>query len=346
MTKIKVVLAEDSGLMRLLVSNMINEFPDIEIVGSAQNGKEAVERVMALEPDVLLLDLNMPLYDGIFAIKELNQERPTPTLILSASTETNDFDRIHEALSLGAFDYLAKPVRDRKGMLNIREGMASKIRAAARFDPNSQRKRSVKDNTHPHVFPDQLPYDVIVVGASTGGPTALENLVRKLPANLPVPVIIAQHIPARFVESLARRLNALSEVPVVVSQNGDPILGGRIYLASGHFNLKVERKNANMVCFGIDKTEFKEFNNPSVNALFLSAAKVYQNRCIALQLTGMGRDGVIGLEVLGEKGAYIVAQDEASCVVFGMPGEAIKKGLTNAVVSITEMGGYVVSCLA
>lgn len=347
MAKIKVLVADDSGLMRLLVTNMLNELRDIEVIGSAVNGMDAVKQTQAINPDVLLLDLVMPKYDGLYALRELKKVGPIPTIILSASMQSNRFDIIHDAMSLGAFDYIAKPKKNRDGMAaTLRESLASKIRAAARFDINKVQKSKAGVNTNPHAFPAILPYDAIVIGSSTGGPSALEKLITNLPSNLPIPVIIAQHIPANFIEPLSRRLNALAPLPVVVAKAGDPVLPGRIYVLPGKQNTALERKNKNMVCFSNDEKQYKEFNNPSINALFLSAAKTYGKRCIALQLTGMGRDGVDGLEEMHKQHAYVIAQNEASCVVWGMPGEAVKRGVVNAQVSIVEMGGYVVSCLA
>lgn len=346
MAKIKVLIADDSVLMRMLVTNMLNECNDIEVIGSATNGLEAVQQAQALNPDVLLLDLVMPDYDGLYALKELEKKHPLPTIILSASTQAERYDVIMEAMALGAFDYIAKPKKNRNGnAATMREGIVSKIRAAAHFDVKKLGGPRAGQNMNPHSFPAALPYDAIVIGSSTGGPTALEKLIKNLPSNLPIPIIIAQHIPANFIEPLARRLNSLSPLPVVVAKIGDPILPGRIYIAPGLHNTGLERKSKDIVCFTKDEKRYREFNHPSVNALFHGAAQVYGKRCIALQLTGMGRDGVAGLEELHKAGAYIIAQDKESCIVFGMPGEAVKRGLTYAEVSITQMGGYVVGCL-
>jgi two-component system, chemotaxis family, protein-glutamate methylesterase/glutaminase len=345
--KIKVLIADDSGFMRLVLSDMINSDEQLTMVGSAENGKEAYEKTRRLKPDVLLLDLIMPDYDGLYAVQSIMRDCPTPIVILSASG-TTDSSRIFEALEAGAFDFLNKP----KGTFgskirDIEEQLVTKIKSASCVNTARLLKKSSQLNNYLHTFDNSLSYEIVVIGSSTGGTGAIEEILKKLPGNFPVPMLIAQHMPQEFVESFARRLNSLFPLVVKVAEKGEALQKGVIYLAPGNTNTLLENDPVTgKVRIGFTSQRFPEFNHPSVDCLFTSAAHVYGSKALAVILSGMGKDGTRGMQELQQAGAYNMAQDEQSSVVFGMPKSAIEKGVVNKTLSIYEMGGFLVSCLS
>ena len=343
--KIRVVIVEDSGFTQLLIKSIISKDKEIQVVGTAYNGKEAIDQTLLHKPDVVVMDMLMPEYDGAFAIKGIMKKRPTPIVILSATGSRNS-SYVMDMLKLGAVDFLNKPEGRRSNLRFIDGQIINKIKIASRVDPSKLGRAHVEGNMLPHVFTEGQPYDVIVIGSSTGGPTAIEKILKKMPTNLPVPILIAQHMPADFVESFAARLDQIIELPVRVAHKQTPLIGGHVYITPGDCNTIVRRNKAtNGVVFDTIDTCFQEYNNPSINALMSSVAITFQGRAIAAILTGMGRDGIKGMDAISKKGGYTVAQDKDSSVVFGMPKEAIEAGIVNRIVPIDEMGEFLVSCL-
>ncbi|MDO1451263.1 chemotaxis-specific protein-glutamate methyltransferase CheB [Rhodocytophaga aerolata] len=345
--KIKVLIADDSGFMRLVLSDMINSDGELTMVASAENGKEAYEKTKKLRPDVLLLDLIMPEYDGLYAIKSIMRDCPTPIVILSSSG-VMDSKRVFEALDAGAFDFLNKP----KGTFgskirDIEEQVIAKIKSAAYINTDRLSKKSAQLNNHLHTFDKALPYEIVAIGSSTGGTGAIEEILKKLPSNFPIPIVIAQHMPQEFVESFARRLNDLFPFTVKVAEKGEPLQKGSIYLSPGSTNTLLENDpTTGQVCIGFTSHRFTEYNDPSVDCLFTSVAHTYASKALAIVLSGMGKDGTKGMQALHLAGAYTMAQDEQSSIVFGMPKSAIEKGIVKKTLSIYEMGGFLVSCLS
>lgn len=344
---IKVVVADDSGLMRLIISDIINSEPGMTVIGTAENGKDAVEKTLSLTPDVLLLDMTMGEFDGLYAVKNILSKKEIPIVILSAMGNTN-LNTIMDALELGAFDYLNKPESNKAKVRDISKEIVAKVRIAAHSNKKyfNVNKTEIKRNQNEHTFDSTVNYDVIVIGSSTGGPTAIERVITKLPANLPIPVLIAQHMPENFVPSFVNRLDVITPLNVVVGKKGDVLTKGKIYIAPGGSNMIIERDEVNRPVIGFTPTQYKEFNNPSVNALMLSVATVYKGRSIGVVLTGMGKDGADGLEEIKKQGGYTIAQNKETCAVYGMPKEVADRGCVNSVVSIHEMGGFIVSCLS
>lgn len=344
---IKVIVADDSGLMRLIISDIVNDEPGMRVIDTAADGKEAVDKTLSLDPDVLLLDMTMGHYDGIYAVKNILSKKNIPIIILSALGNTN-LDPIMDALRLGAFDYLNKPAENRAKVRDIANSIVEKVRLGASSNKKhfSTDNATIKSNQNAHTFLREVNYNVIVIGSSTGGPTAVERVITKLPENLPVPVLIAQHMPANFIPTFAKRLDSLTSLNVVVGRKDDVLRAGNIYIAPGNRNMIVTVNNVGQPIIDFTITKYKEFNHPSVNALMLSVAKVYGKRCIGAIFTGMGKDGANGLEAIKEAGGYTIAQDKKSSVVYGMPREVAERGYVNSVVSIHEMAGFMVSCLS
>ncbi|MGB0166249.1 MAG: chemotaxis-specific protein-glutamate methyltransferase CheB [Luteibaculum sp.] len=346
MGEIKVIVTDDSGLMRLIIADIINEADDMKVVDTAFDGKDCVEKALKQEVDVIVLDMTMGEYDGLYAIKNILEKKKVPILILSAMGNTN-MDPIMEALKLGAIDYLNKPEKNRAKVREISAQIIKKVREVAKSNRITIAPvKEVKANTLNHTFDSPLSYDLIAIGASTGGPTAVEAVVSKLPGNLPVPVIIAQHMPANFIPSYAKRLDNISPLEVLIGRKDDRVEAGKIVIASGSRNTFLRRNELGHVVIDFTQEKYKEFNYPSIDCLMLSVAEVYGARSIAAILTGMGKDGALGMEAIYRKGGYTLAQDEATSVVYGMPRAIKERGLSKADLPISQMAGFMVSCLS
>ncbi|MGZ3862947.1 MAG: chemotaxis-specific protein-glutamate methyltransferase CheB [Bacteroidia bacterium] len=341
---INVLVADDSVFMRMLIKDIIEEDKQINVVAQAKDSKEAAEMCKLYKPDVVLLDMNMGEYDGIYGVKKIMETCPTPIVILSAVGNT-DMAPIMEALSLGAVDYLNKPVSQGTNIREVGAPLIQKVKEASGIKLDIPSKNAVTVNVNPHSFTGELNYDVIVIGASTGGPTAVEKVIVNLPGNLAVPVLVAQHMPSGFVPSFADRLDSLTPLKVAMARKGDVIEKGKILIAPGSRNAIVKREDDKIV---IDYTQrrYKDFNFPSVTGLMESVAEVYGNRSIGVILTGMGKDGLEGMKAIKEAGGYTIAQSESTCVVFGMPRAVIEDGCVNQIVPLNEIGGFLVSCLS
>ncbi len=338
MGKIRVILIEDSSLMRLVTADLLSKDGRIELVSIAKNGKEGVEQVLKYKPDVLITDYLMPGYDGLYVVKELMKIQPLPIVVLSALEKTTP--EIFEVLKAGAFSFVEKPKRG-----GIQEGESSLILTvleAAASNVKIVSPIQLRINTNSHTF-DSFNYEIIAIGASTGGPSAIESILEHLPVNLEIPVVIAQHMPERFLTSFSIRLNNISPLEVVLAYEGLKLEKGKVYVLPAQ-NLKVARIGSKKI-FINDDINYTEFNNPSVNGLFLSIAKVYERKAIGVILTGMGKDGTLGVTEIRNSGGYTIAQDEKSSIVYGMPKSAVDSGAIIQSVSIKEIPNFLISCL-
>ena len=343
---IKVVVADDSGLMRLIISDILNEEPGIRVINTAVDGKDAVTKVLEQDVDVLVLDMNMGDYSGTYAVEHILKKKNVPILILSALGNTN-MEPVMDALRLGAIDYINKPDGNKTKVREIGKDLVRKVKAVAKSNREyiNTCKQPIKSNHSLHTFPKDLKYDILVVGASTGGPPAIEKIISNLPANFPIPIIIAQHMPANFVVSFASRLNVLTPLNVVVGSRNERVEAGKVIIASGETNTILKKNESGKVVIDFSDKRFTEFNNPSINSLFFSAAEIYGGRIIASVLTGMGKDGADGMEFIYNKKGYTIAQNKETSAVYGMPREVAERGVVQRAVSIDEMAGFIVSCL-
>lgn len=343
---IKVLLADDSGLMRLLVTDILKSDDEIEVIATASNGMDAVEKTRLHKPDVVLMDMNMGEYGGLYGIEKIIESNPTPIIIFSAAGNT-DFPVVERGLKLGAVDYVNKPAQNNTKVKDVEQELLTKIKAAANANVGATKvvTSDEKINTNSHTF-SELNYDVVVIGSSTGGPGAVENIIKKLPDNMAVPVLIAQHMPSNFVPSFASRLNDLSPLTITMARRDDILKPGHIYIAPGSRNMIVKRNMEGEAQIDFTSKVFKEYNYPSVDCLMLSVAETFGNRAIGVILTGMGRDGAQGMKAIKETGGYTIAQNKESCVVYGMPKEVIESNNALSVVPIGEIGGFIVSCLS
>lgn len=340
---IRVLVADDSSIMRLLISDILDKDKNIRVVSRANNGKEAIEKTFDDQPDVVVMDVNMGQYGGLYAVENIMRQKPTPIVMLSAVGNT-DLSPMIKAIELGAFGYLNKPVESNVRIKDIGKDLVSKVKAAANSNLELLTQNGVKKIVVPHTFSSQLDYEVIVIGSSTGGPTAVEKVITQLPENLAVPVLIAQHMPANFIPSFTNRLDQLTPLKVEVGKPGSILQPRHVYVAPGKMNMIV-KNNGEHVEIGFTKRKHKEFNYPSVNALMSSVAKVYGMKSIGVILTGMGRDGTEGIADIKRNGGFTIAQSKDTSVVFGMPREAINSGNIDHIVALNEIGFFLVSSL-
>lgn len=342
--KIKVLLIEDSGLMRLIISDILQSDKTIEMVDTAENGKDGLDKVLKYKPDVVVTDLVMHEYDGLYAIKYIMQQAPTPIVVLSSLDKADPI--VFDALTAGAVDFVDKPKKNVISHLrDVNHQLVEAVKAASKANIHSL-LTSITKSTYAYTFDYNLRYEIIVIGASTGGPSAIEKIIEKLPANLTIPLVIAQHMPERFLESFARRLDALTPLKVKIAEKGEAMQGGIIYIAPGHSNMRVERDAfTNRLIVSFTRSQFKEFNFPSVDCLMLSISQTLQHKAIGIILTGMGKDGTEGMKAIFEKGGYTIAQDEYSSVVYGMPKNALDGGVIKKSVPLYDIASFVMGCL-
>ena len=353
MQKIKVLCVDDSALIRSLMTEIINGQPDMTVVATAPDPLVARDLIKQHNPDVLTLDVEMPRMDGLDFLEKLMRLRPMPVVMVSSLTERGNEITLR-ALELGAVDFVTKPkVGIRDGMLDYSEKLADKIRAAARA-----RVRQAAPVQHAASHAAQAPVGaaplfnnpllstekLIIVGASTGGTEAIREVLVPLPPDAPA-VLIAQHMPPGFTKSFAQRLNGLCRITVKEAEHGERVLPGHAYIAPGHAHLLLARSGANYIAHLSDDPPVNR-HRPSVDVLFRSAAQHAGKNAVGVILTGMGRDGAAGLLDMKKAGAYTLAQDEASCIVFGMPREAIALGAADEIASLPEMSRRVMARLS
>ena len=337
MKKIRVLCVDDSALVRSLMTEIIDSHHDMEVVAVAPDPLVARDLIKQHNPDVLTLDVEMPRMDGLDFLERLMRLRPMPVVMVSSLTERNS-EVTMRALELGAVDFVTKPrLGLRDGLMEYSDLIADKIRAAALSRP-----RPRADVATPAAAPRRLKHvfstteKLIVIGASTGGTEAIRQVLEPMPANAPA-ILITQHMPAGFTRSFVQRLDGLCDVQVHEAEDGQRVLPGHVYLAPGGVaHMKLARSGANYVV-RLDPSEPVNRHRPSVDVLFNSVAQVAGKNAVGVILTGMGKDGAQGLLAMKEAGAQTFAQDEASCVVFGMPREALLIGAAEQAVPLSEI---------
>ncbi|AOY95313.1 chemotaxis response regulator protein-glutamate methylesterase [Cupriavidus sp. USMAA2-4] len=347
--KIKVLCVDDSALIRSLMTEIINSQSDMEVVGTAPDPLVAREMIKRLNPDVLTLDVEMPRMDGLDFLERLMRLRPMPVLMVSSLTERGS-EITMRALELGAVDFVTKPklgIRD--GLIEYTDAIADKIRAVsrARVRTAAPAAASPVAGTPPAPLlrsPLLSTEKLIIVGASTGGTEAIKELLMPLPPDSPG-VMIVQHMPAGFTRSFAQRLDGLCRITVKEAEHNERVLPGHAYIAPGDMHLRLARSGANYVAHLSQEAPVNR-HRPAVDVLFDSAAQHAGKNAIGVILTGMGRDGAQGMRRMHDAGAYNLAQDEHSCIVFGMPKEAIAAGGVDEIVPLSAMTQRVMARLA
>ena len=347
--KIRVVVVDDSALVRGLLAEIIDRQPDMCCVGAAADPLVAREMIRNLNPDVITLDIEMPRMDGIDFLSRLMRLRPMPVVMVSTLTERGA-DVTLKALELGAVDFVAKPkIGVADGLRQLGADITEKIRTAAKARVHRLATPAAGANAAPAkpvtmASLGRLSTEkIIFIGASTGGTEATREVLMNLPADCPA-VMITQHMPPGFTKSYAARLNGLCRIRVAEAQDGERVLPGHAYIAPGGFHLSVERSGANYIARVQDGEPINR-HKPSVEVLFDSAARVVGRNALAVMLTGMGADGAKAMRSMRDAGSYNLVQDENSCVVFGMPREAIAHGAANEVLPLTQIAPRLIEWL-
>jgi len=347
--RIRVMVVDDSVVIRRLVTHAIEQDPMLEVVGTASNGAIGLQRIPQLNPDVVTLDIEMPDMDGLEMLRRIRREYPKLRVIMFSTLTERGAAKTLEALTLGADDYVAKVSNEGSldlSMARLREEMIPKImqffclpeqsRVAAPSGPARVPAAPPAERGTPVLQKMKVRPKVVVIGVSTGGPTALGAILPKLPADFPLPVLVVQHMPPLFTRLLAERLNATCQLPVREAIQDGPVEPGKILIAPGDFHMKLASDGGGARVF-LDQSPRQNSCRPAVDALFASTGEVYGGAVLAVILTGMGQDGLHGVEILKAQGATVLAQDEASSVVWGMPGAVVNAGLADRILPLDEV---------
>ena len=347
MRKIRVVVVDDSAYSRRSIIKMLEGLPDVEVVGYAINGEEGIHKVAALKPDLVTLDLEMPKMDGFTLLRILTSRFCTPVIVISALSGA---DKVFKALELGALDFIAKPTSSASpDLMQIREDLHEKVIQvmslkpgrvglfpAAQEAPATDQIVTVRHAPHDVHTLHELPFDIVAIGASTGGPPALQSILGELNRPYPFAIAVSQHMPVGFTRAFAERLNRSSGFNVKEAQDGDPVLPGHALIAPGGKNMTFENRGGDIVARLGQPTPANRYV-PSVDVMLESCAAVYGSRAMAVILTGMGNDGSIGVRAIKQRGGYIMAESEETAVVYGMPREAAATGMVDRVVPLQNV---------
>jgi two-component system chemotaxis response regulator CheB len=339
--RVRVLVCDDSAFMRTAISRMIQSDPELVVIDTARDGVEALEKATRLDPDVMTLDIEMPRMDGLTVLRKIMAERPRPVIMLSSLTQDGAHATI-EALSLGAFDFIPKQSSFVSlDIVKIREDLVAKIKAAAHSRLHTHKKVAPFTPPASAVKPSSLPVgvtpSVVALGISTGGPKALQEVLPALPADLPVGLLIVQHMPAAFTGPFAQRLNSLSKVEVREARDEDLIEPGTVLIAPGGWHLTAYRRTLSRYAVHISKIPANTLHIPSADVLMLSVAEVYGAQAMGVVMTGMGADGSLGMKAIYEKGGMTLGQDEASCAVYGMPRSCAEMGILRRVTPLSQV---------
>jgi len=336
---LRVVLIDDSAYVRKVVREILSRSPFIEVVGAARDGREALELVERLEPDVVTCDLIMPELDGVGFVREQMQRRPLPIIIMSVAKETAE--AALTALDAGAIDFVQKPTAlASEKIFEVSTELIEKVKAAGNIAlnrlPTAPVPRPTLSEPAPKVAGTHS-VDLVVIGISTGGPQALKRLIPQLPEDFPVPVVMVMHMPVGYTEMYAAKLNEQCQLEVREAAEGDEIKRGRVFLAPAGRHLTLKRDVDGKIITHLDAKPFDTLHRPAVDVLFQSAAEVYGNRVLGVVMTGMGSDGKQGAAWIKAQGGLVFTEAESSCVVYGMPCSVVEAGLSDKSIPLADM---------
>lgn len=342
--KRRVLIVDDSAVIRRILTDILSADPTIEVVGAAPNGRIALQMIAQLKPDIVTLDIEMPEMDGIETLREVRRSNPQlPVIMFSSLTERGALSTI-EALSAGASDYVTKPASI-GSVAGARERIALELLTKIKGLTARRDKSLPHSATNPRLvqggIKEMRGVDAVLIGVSTGGPNALAEVVPQLPSNLPVPVLITQHMPPLFTRMLAERLSEHSHLKVHEATDGMPITAGSGYLAPGDFHLELRRHGLTLEA-ALSKAPPENSCRPAVDVMMRSAVALFGGRLLAVIMTGMGQDGLRGCQAVKEAGGQVIVQDQASSVVWGMPGAVANAGLADAVLPLSEIASEIV----
>ena len=356
---IRILVVDDSPFMRKSLQKMLEEAPDLRVVATARDGIDALEKIQEHKPDIVTLDIEMPRMDGLTCLKKIMADHPMPVLMVSSLTQEGAQATL-DALSIGALDFIPKESGFASlSILQIQHDLQEKVRRLA-TSPRFHRTAPAPAQTipaHPATGtarPAPLPKapptsgaslgsspqaEILLIGSSTGGPKALQDILPALPANLPVPCLIVQHMPSTFTKPFADRLNGLCQVHVKEAEQGEPLKAGTVYIAPGGIHMTYGPRGPKG-CIELSPEPMSSLHRPSVDVLFMSVFELFRGQVLAGILTGMGADGAKGMEQLKKKGAHTLAEAEESCVVYGMPRAAVERGCVDVIAPLPDIPGH------
>jgi two-component system, chemotaxis family, protein-glutamate methylesterase/glutaminase len=347
--KLRILVVDDTALFRRVISDALALLPDVEVVGTAPNGKIALERAILLSPDLITLDIEMPEMDGLQTLDALRQRNIKCGVVVVSALTRKGGDLTIRALERGAFDFITKPSGGDQGssVADLSNALSPIVRAYRRHLEirsilNSapvpvSKAAAVPQSPLQGIKPVLKKSDLILIGVSTGGPNALAVVLPALPANFPAPVLVVQHMPPLFTQSMAASLAKKCSLAVKEAEDGETILAGKVYIAPGGKHMKIANGQQGEMHLRITDDPLENNCRPSVDYLFRSVANHFTGNVTAVIMTGMGNDGVLGLRLLKRRNTHVIAQDEASCIVFGMPGEAIKAGVVDVIAPLDQL---------
>jgi two-component system chemotaxis response regulator CheB len=345
---VKVLIVDDSAFMRNTIAGMIATDPELEVIGIARDGIEAIDKVASLKPDIVTLDVEMPRMDGIEALKHIMSKTPVPVLMVSSIT-TEGAEVTLDALDMGAVDFIPKNLSDLSiNIVKIKEVLLDKLKSIGR--KGLVRRKTLKFSK-PLKMPTPTQYTshrktgIVAIGSSTGGPRALQTIILNIPKDFPVPILIAQHMPPAFTGPFAERLNQLSQLEVKEAENGEPIKKGMVYIAPGGKHMGVKRKKITESSIDITADNGIFIYSPSAEYLMLSITEIYSGQALGVILTGLGNDGTQGMKEIKNKGGRTIAESEESCVVYGMPKSVVEAGVADKIVTLDEIAGEIINAV-
>ncbi len=346
---IRLLVVDDSVFMRKLLSDLFAGEADFTVIDTARNGKEAVDKVKKFKPDIVTMDVEMPIMDGLKALELIMKECPTPVVMISSLTQAGAVATL-QALELGAVDFVAKTAGPISSVSGIKSEIVNKCRAAARANVlqltrvRATSTVSLLQKTHstPMGLQDER---IVAIGTSTGGPRALQEVITKLPGNIPCGVLVVQHMPPGFTKSLADRLNSLSSVTVKEAEHNDVIRPGLVLIAPGDYHMLIEREGGKAVV-KLNQNPPIGGHRPAVDPMMESVARVFGSKTIGVILTGMGHDGAKGIQAIKQQNGQTIAEDQSTAVVYGMPKSAIEMGVVDKTAPITGIAAEILRALS
>jgi len=347
---IRALVVDDSALYRKFVASVLEEIPNIEVIGTASNGEIGLAKIESLQPDFITLDLEMPIMDGLGLLRKIKDRKLQLAVIMISSLTAKGAKATNTALQLGAFDFVLKPVG--KGPNESRQQLAAELSPKIKAYVEQMRNRSLLRPAKPvaiqrvssTVLSKKLKPKIVCIGVSTGGPVALSKMLPQLPADLRCPVVLVQHMPPLFTKTLADDLNRICPLEVVEAANGMELKPGKVFIAPGGAQMRVGVINGKNIAQITDDPPERSCK-PAVDYLFRSVANQFGGRAVATILTGMGDDGTLGCQLLKRKGATILAQDEASCVVYGMPKSVTEAGVVDQTLPLGQMADGIIKAI-
>ena len=341
---LKVLIVDDSIFIRKVLSEIIIKDPRFELVGTAMNGKEGLEKIKALNPDVITLDVEMPIMNGLEMLAILMSSNPKPVILLSSLTKKGAKETI-QALELGAIDFVTKPEGVlAKDLPSVEQELKEKLLVAGSAKPRSFRRKTIVHGKQEHPIEEKgtSKTDILVIGASTGGPSALSHVINSLPERVNVPILIVQHMPVGFTKLLADRLNNSSRLVVKEAKDNEILVAGKVYIAPAGFQVNLEKSGTETRIKLTDKSPFKTLFKPSIDFLMLEAVRLFGSKVLAVVLTGMGSDGLKGAKAIKSAGGKVLVESEESCVVYGMPKVIVEAGLADEILPLNSISSSII----